>query len=384
MMNRSNNNLEQGGWASRKLVCLSGLPVDVIDMAGAMAKIRHAVQHRERLFLSTPNLNFLIAAQQDPAFRESVLRSDLSVADGMSLVLLGRIIGADLPERVTGSDLFEQLALAKDHPPIKVFFFGGPPGAGDKAAQRLNQNFTGVQCVGHHEAGYGDVASMSQASIIDMINASGADFVIVALGAKKGQAWILHNQHRLQAPVISHLGAVINFMAGTVKRSPRWLQRIGLEWVWRILQEPVLWKRYRDDGLAFLSLLIRNALPGALLERLAKRENTQPGHILNDTAGQNHRTLVLGGAWQEQTTELLRDVLKDLQATTLQFDLSAVTSLDTHALGTFAGLHGRLLSLGGQGVQLRHASKALQRQIKTSGAGYLLDEHPVDLVRMEA
>lgn len=173
------------GILDRKLVCLLGLPIDVIDMAGAIAKVRHAVETRERLFLSTPNLNFLVAAQKDEAFRESVLRSDLSVADGISLVMLGRILGANLPERVTGSDLFEQLAQTETDHPIKVFFFGGPPGAGRRAAERLNQDFTGMTCVGYHEAGFGDIESMSTPDVIDRINASGADFVVAALGAKK-------------------------------------------------------------------------------------------------------------------------------------------------------------------------------------------------------
>jgi len=383
MMDRSKQ-VPDSDWTTRRLVCLAGLPIDMIDMAGALSRIRHAVSQRERLFLSTPNLNFLIAAQKDAAFRESVLRSDLSVADGMSLVIMGRIMGANLPERVTGSDLFEQLALAKDHPPIKVFFFGGPPGAGEKAATRLNRDFSGVQCVGFHEPGYGDVESMSHPDVINQINGSGADFVVVALGAKKGQAWILHNQQKLQAPVLSHLGAVINFMAGTVKRSPRWLQRMGLEWVWRIVQEPVLWKRYRDDGLAFISLLIRNALPGVIVDRMTRSNTPKPASILRDTSTTSYRELSLAGAWDEAGAELIRTTLANLQSSTVRLDLSEVSSIDTHALGLFTGLHGRLLASGGQGVQLHNAPKGVLRQIKTSGAGYLLDEHALNLVRMEA
>lgn len=372
------------GILDRKLVCLLGLPIDVIDMASAIAKVRHAVETRERLFLSTPNLNFLVAAQKDEAFRESVLRSDLSVADGISLVMLGRILGANLPERVTGSDLFEQLAQTETDHPIKVFFFGGPPGAGRRAAERLNQDFTGMTCVGYHEAGFGDIESMSTPDVIDRINASGADFVVAALGAKKGQAWILHNQQRLQAPVISHLGAVINFMAGTVRRSPRWLQRIGLEWIWRIIEEPVLWRRYWDDGLVFLSLLARHALPTALAERRARRQISKAGNIVADHHTSTARTLMLSGRWTQVELSALKAALRDLQTTTVTFDMAHVTWIDARALGFLAGLHGRLLAEGGRGVTLCNVPKLVQRQIEAAGASYLMETLSMDLVGAKA
>lgn len=372
------------GLLDREIVCLLGLPIDVIDMAGAIDKVRHAVATRQRLFLSTPNLNFLVAAQKDEAFRESVLRSDLSVADGISLVMLGRLLGANLPERVTGSDLFEQLAQARTDRPIKVFFFGGPPGAGRRAAEQLNQNFTGMTCVGYHEAGFGSVESMSTPEIIASINASGADFVVAALGAKKGQAWILHNQHLLEAPVISHLGAVINFMAGTVRRSPRWLQRIGLEWIWRIFEEPALWRRYWEDGLVFLSLLARHALPTALAERRARQQVSKAGRIVSDRHTSQGRLLMLSGRWTQVELSELKAALHELQTLTVKIDMSHVTWIDARALGLLAGLHGRLLAEGGQGVTLCNVPRLLQRQIDAAGASYLIEIPPMNLVGAKA
>jgi len=90
--------------------------------------------------------------------------------------------------------------------------------------------------------------------VLQAINASQADFLVVALGAKKGQAWILHNLEHLQVPVVSHLGAVVNFVAGTVQRAPAAWQRAGLEWLWRIKEEPALFGRYWNDGLALFGL----------------------------------------------------------------------------------------------------------------------------------
>lgn len=371
-------------WLDRDLVCLLGLPIDVIDLQGAMGRVRQAVQQGQRLFLSTPNLNFLVAAQSDEGFRESVLRSHLSVADGMSLVLLGRIMGANLPERVTGSDLFEQLAKSEDSPPIKVFFFGGPPGAGQRAAERLNRDFKGLQCVGFHEAGFGNVASMSTPDIIDRINDSGAEFVVVALGAKKGQAWILQNQHRLRAPVVSHLGAVINFMAGTVRRSPMWLRRIGLEWVWRIIEEPELWRRYWDDGLVFLSLMVRHVIPAAFAERRARRQTSEAGRVVSDQLTPTGRTLALAGRWGRRDLPALKEILGKHVTHSLRIDMTQVTWLDLKVLGTIAGLHGCLIAEGGQGVELCHVNKLLRKKLQTAGAAYLMPPMAEQLVGAKA
>jgi len=102
---------------------------------------------------------------------------------------------------------------------------------------------------------------MSTDAIIQKINLANPDFLVVALGAGKGQAWIQKNKQRLNAPVISHLGAVINFVAGHVERAPVFWQRMGLEWVWRIKQEPLLWRRYFFDGLAFIKLILTKVIP---------------------------------------------------------------------------------------------------------------------------
>jgi len=97
--------------------------------------------------------------------------------------------------------------------------------------------------VGSMDPGFGTVESMSTDETLAEINRHNIDVIIVSLGAGKGQAWIEANRHKLNAPIISHLGAVINFFAGTVHRAPQWVQKQGLEWCWRILQEPSLWKR---------------------------------------------------------------------------------------------------------------------------------------------
>ena len=108
------------------------------------------------------------------------------------------------------------------HPtnPLKVFLFGGPEGVAAKAHKNLNAETDGIECTGSLSPGFGTVDEMSTSSIIEAINSSNADFLVAALGAKKGQAWLRKNQDRIQIPIRAHLGATMNFQAGTVKRAP--------------------------------------------------------------------------------------------------------------------------------------------------------------------
>jgi N-acetylglucosaminyldiphosphoundecaprenol N-acetyl-beta-D-mannosaminyltransferase len=300
-------------FVDRDLVCLLGLPFDRVTTDEALSRVRDAVRARRRLFLSTPNLNFLVAAQRDEAFRASVVDSDLSVADGMPLVWMSRLLGAPLPERVTGSGLFERLRdeppSAGEHP-IRVYFFGGPPGAAEAAGRNLNVRSAGMVCVGHESPGFGSVEEMSGADVLERIDASGADFLVVALGAAKGQAWIQRNRGRLSVPVISHLGAVVNFAAGTVSRAPAWVQRAGLEWAWRIKEEPALWRRYARDARAFATLFAGSLLPHALWRGLHRSRSRSAGFDVESTDDPVVARLVIRGSIADPVPEAVRAALR--------------------------------------------------------------------------
>ncbi len=269
---------------------IAGLPFDAIDMNAAVGTIVRTVDSRTPLFISTPNLNFLVASQRDRDFRDSVYQSDLCLADGMPIIWLARLLGVPIPGRVAGSDLFEALC-AQSQRTVKVYFFGGPEGAAKRAAERVNhlaeerrrrQQTPGVVCVGHASPGFGSIEDMSHPDVIRRINESRADFVVVALGARKGQAWIQRNRGQLDAPVISHLGAVVNMAAGSIARAPRWMRSIGLEWIWRIKEEPQLWRRYASDGLALLGMLATRILPVMASQwrhRLFGRRGSPSGHL---------------------------------------------------------------------------------------------------------
>ncbi len=255
----------------RDVYCLAGLPFDAVDISSALGILTVAARNRTRCFFSTPNLNFLIASRKDPEFRNSVIYSDLVVADGMPLVWLAKLLRIPIRVRVAGSSLFEAMHELDSSKPISVYLFGGPDGVAEMAAQRINQAHDGLTCVGYQSPGFVSVEEMSTASRIDQINASHAEFLVVSLGAKKGQSFIYNNLSRIQVPIISHLGAVVNFEAKILKRAPVLMQNLGLEWLWRIKEEPELWRRYWHDGLGLLHILSSTILPYALWLRFNHR-----------------------------------------------------------------------------------------------------------------
>lgn len=322
---------------NRDLWSVLGLPFDVVNLTGSIKLVEESIDQNTRLFLSTPNLNFAIAAQSDADFFDSVVDSNLSVADGMPLIWVAKLLGVPITERVAGSTLFEELSRKPRVNKIKVFFFGGQKGVAEQAYQKLNDTGVGMKSCGFYDPGFVSIDEMSSLEIINEINNAKPDFIVVALGAKKGQAWIQKNRGLLTAPVISHLGAVINFVAGSVVRAPvRW-QRFGLEWVWRIKQERSLWKRYFFDGLSFIRLLLMRVFPLSIYDRLLKSRSYFNAVSNIEWADSKKGVVRLSGSFHYQkfkpAKEFLSSIL-DTDRASLILDFSKVVYIDSAFIAT--------------------------------------------------
>jgi N-acetylglucosaminyldiphosphoundecaprenol N-acetyl-beta-D-mannosaminyltransferase len=169
-------------------------------------------------------------------------------------------------------------------------------------------------CCGFYNPGFVSVEQIISSDIIYNINQNKPDFIVVALVAQKGQKWIQTNKQVLNAPVISHLGAVINFVAGSVERAPEFWQNIGLEWLLRIKQEPSLWRRYFFDGLTLFKLLVFNVIPLACHNLVAKRASyyfIQPEiNVMNDT----FIIIQLSGSFRHEVLQDLKARLRSVLA----------------------------------------------------------------------
>jgi N-acetylglucosaminyldiphosphoundecaprenol N-acetyl-beta-D-mannosaminyltransferase len=322
---------------------LLGLPFDAVAMADAVYRIRDAATRRHACFLSTPNLNFLVACLTDDAFRLSVIESDLSIPDGIPIIWVAKMLRVPVRSRVTGSGVFESLRGGDPSRRISVYFFGGMEGVAKAACDQLNAIPSGLVCAGSEYPGSGSIEDMSSDETINRINASGADFVVVSLGARKGQAWIARNRNRLSAPVISHLGAVVDFVSGRLRRAPRWIQRVGLEWLWRVKEDPKLWRRYLADGLTFVRLLVTRVLPYSWFI-LCHRPAIQELETTQLELGDHDAEVIvrLRGAWVLENLRPLRECFSRIAPgrKDVRFDMEHVTYVDSAFIGLLMLLYG--------------------------------------------
>lgn len=330
---------------NRSVYAILGLPFDCLDNAAAVEHLNTSITNNQRCFLSTPNLNFVVAALSDPSFRNSVNISDLSVIDGMPLLWVARILSLPFPERIAGSSLFELLNVSFiREKPIKIFFFGGPDGVAEKAHHKINNTAGNYISTGFHSPGFGTVDEMSKLDVIRKINGATPDFVVVALGAKKGQAWITKNLATLNSSVISHLGAVINFIAGSVSRAPAVWQRLGLEWLWRIKEEPSLWRRYFYDGAVFLKLVISRVIPAMALAFMRPNNDVFSKSFVKSVCTDSVLHVEFNGAFGiDCNIDRVRAVLDEAvrsNSSSIVIDLKNTYWIDNSVLALFMLLHG--------------------------------------------
>jgi N-acetylglucosaminyldiphosphoundecaprenol N-acetyl-beta-D-mannosaminyltransferase len=358
----------------REVYAVLGIPIDATDMPKALNVIRAAADKHVPFVISTPNLNFLVNSLSDSEFRESLLQSDLCPADGMPIVFIARLLGTPIRERIAGSDIFETLkSSSTGERPLKVFFFGGTESVAAEACNRLNSKGGGLECVGWLCPGFVDLEELTQDHFVAKINSSNADFLVAALGARKGQLWLRRNHFRLQIPIRSHLGATINFQAGTVKRAPRVVRKIGFEWLWRIKEEPTLFKRYWRDGLVLTRLVWTRVLP--LATRMAwLRVNAQRHDFVIVLAhGKEDITVRLSGYATAKGAPEAIGRFREAVASRKQVvvDLSRTKALDARFLGLLLMLRKQLKG-NGSALKLVGASTKLRRQFRLNELEFLL------------
>ena len=183
-----------------------------------------------------------MAAQRDAGLREVIRAADLVLPDGIGIVWALRLRGAAVPERVTGVDLLNAFAALAAGRGYRVFLLGGAPGVAEAAGKTLAARHTGLVIAGTYDGSPADAAAPS---ILRRINASGADAVFVAFGVPEQERWIASHRHHLGALVAIGVGGAFDFLAGQVPRAPRWMRRLGLEWLYRLARQPWRWRRMR-------------------------------------------------------------------------------------------------------------------------------------------
>lgn len=283
-------------WQDRTVVL--GLPLDRVTLNSAVeAVFALAADYRQdgrpRLVV-TINVDFVVnahgwfaAVHRHPELLRILREADLATADGMPLVWASQLLGCALPTRVTGADLVPALATAASARQASLYFLGGRQDITEAAARLLVEANPGLRIAAvdspfvYTEGGKLSSAYEEDTPICERINAAHPDFLLVAFGNPKQELWFRRNRHRLKVPVTIGIGGTFNFITGTVARAPAWMQRSGLEWVYRMVQEPKrLWRRYAV-GMAKIAwllapTLIMDRLPALLSRRRSETPEAPP------------------------------------------------------------------------------------------------------------
>lgn len=240
---------------------VAGVPVDAVSTEQALGLIGTFVDENRatgRTFqVATVNVDFVVNAKHDADVLAIMQRAELNIADGMPVVWGARLMGVEMAERVTGADLVPQIVERSRTTGWKVLLFGSAEGVAEQAAEVLQQRSPGADVLGISGPMMRDVRDM-ESTWFDAITDYGPDIICVALGNPKQERWIAAHRDRLDAAVLIGVGGTLDFLVGGRRRAPHWMQRAGLEWIYRALQEPKrLGKRYFHDGVVFGPIMLR-------------------------------------------------------------------------------------------------------------------------------
>jgi len=251
------------------IIKISNVKIHRIDLNNAICEIERFINSKGKHQVCVTNVYSLVLMQKDEDFRRVNNSSSLVVADGMPLVWVSKLYGHSIPERVSGFDIFYGLCKVASKKQYKFFFLGSTIEVLNKMCLNLRKCFPNLRIVGTYSPPFKKEFSEEENSkMIEEINKTQPDILWVGMTAPKQEKWIWKHKDELEVPVSIGIGAVFNFIAETVKRAPRWMQRCGLEWLFRLYQEPRrLWKRYLIGNTIFLWLVLKEFIKIRILRR---------------------------------------------------------------------------------------------------------------------
>lgn len=228
--------------------------IDNLTMDEALDAIENLIAQNKNAYVVTPNVDHIVQLERGGEIVDVYKNADLILCDGKPLIWISKWYGTPIKEKISGSDLFPRLCERAAKKGYKMFFLGAAEGVAARAAVNLEKKYKGLQVVGTYSPPYGFEKNHEEMhKIITMIREAAPQILIVGLGAPKQEKFIYHNREALGVPISLGLGASLDFEAGEVKRAPRWMADHGLEWIYRIFQDPKrLAKRYLvDDRVIF-------------------------------------------------------------------------------------------------------------------------------------
>jgi len=247
--------------SARERVNVLGVGVDPVNPARAVEIIERWIATRDRQYVCVSGIHGVMESQRDESIRAIHNRAGLVVPDGMPLVWLSRLHGFRQADRVYGPDLMLECCGRSIQTGHRHYFYGGGSGVPEQLVSRLRERFPGLPVAGTFSPPFRPLAPEEDGAVVHRINAAQPDIVWVGLSTPKQERWMAEHRDRLDAPVLIGVGAAFDFHAGLKRQAPRWMQRSGLEWLFRLLSEPRrLWRRYLRNNPLFVWQLLLQAL----------------------------------------------------------------------------------------------------------------------------
>lgn len=230
-----------------------GVKVSNINKKEAIEVARNFLFDGSQHIIATPNPEMAVLALKDAEFALVFDRADLCLPDGVGLMLAGKLFGTSLKERITGSDFVLDLAGVAEKEGKSIYLLGASEGVAKKAGEKLKEKYPNLKIAGTESGG--EVFNLNESekkNLLEKINSVAPDILFVALGQVKQEKWIVENISKVPSvKIATGIGGAFDFIAGNAKRAPKWMQKIGLEWLWRLILEPWRAKRIWNATAVF-------------------------------------------------------------------------------------------------------------------------------------
>lgn len=237
---------------------LFGLQINIADMASAVDAIATSKNPHRAHIVSTVNVDHLVKLEKNDRLKQMYASADFIFADGMPIVWCSRLFGSPLPGRVTGADLFKEICAHAQLTGKSIFVLGGNPGEESMLYAKYKHRYPQLDITLHCPSMNFDPEGREALVVCDAIREKKPDFIFICLGFPKQELWAWKHAARLPNSTILCVGAAQLFALGLQKRAPLWMQKAGLEWLWRLISDPLrLWRRYLVDDIGFIKIMIK-------------------------------------------------------------------------------------------------------------------------------
>jgi N-acetylglucosaminyldiphosphoundecaprenol N-acetyl-beta-D-mannosaminyltransferase len=350
-----------------RVVAILGLPICNVSMKQAIASIDGRIRSGCCYQIATANLDFVRNARRDPELHKVICDCAMVLPDGYPLVLVSRLLGRPLQGRLTGADLTPELAKLSAAKGYRIFLLGSSEENARKATEILLEQHPGAQFVGQYSPPPAPLAEMDNEEIVRRVHEARPDILLVAFGNPKQELWIHRNRERLQVPVSIGIGGTLEMIAGAKRRAPVLMRQLGMEWVWRMLQEPKrLAPRYFHDLVA-----LARYLPVEMFASWAQSSRRSSGSL---RIGQHegHCVIAVQNALTDELCGRLRDLVSDAIAANqdVTIDLSGATRIGADGVGTLLDIRRSLMSHDLK-LYLLGGNDSIQRLLNAGSLGFM-------------